>query len=495
MFRGGPHAFLHLGVLSSICQAAVVGQAIAASRLADSTSAASDSTSCAAARHGDNDAASLMQGFTSIETAARFVRPSHDVKNVALLELHTSIKETLSSISFDSVGLRLVKSEAPHAAAALSGAERCGLMVMCILMFSALGLNLVVKLDKFFIASLVVLWTIASTSMMIVNKMALKVLPLPLTLVAVQMVIAIFLILVLKGPRELLSEIYEHAEQAKRWTSLTVLFAAGLLTSMWALGLGSVPMLLVLRNLMPLVSLFAERVFLPSAASRPITLKAVIALTLLALGTVLYAYRYMEAGGSAHAVGWILLNIAIMVTYRLVERYMLWNMPRELSFGSLTFLQNLGGLFFVVILFFALGEHQTLLDHPYLFTIDYWRDPVAGVCICFSGIAGLALGYYSTSLQKEITATTMLALQSSAKVLVIFLAIVVLHESLGHGSAIAGCFVSLFGATWYAYIISQPAPALKEAPEGADQIKDAPEDKQIQQSVWSRFRQSLRLHQ
>lgn len=236
---------------------------------------------------------------------------------------------------------------------------------------------------------------------------------------------------------------------------LTIFFAGGLITSILALKTGSVTLLLILRNLMPLCSLLVERQLLPLSSTRPITLESVLALTLLASGTALYAFRYMTNGGATHALGWIVLNIVTMVSYRLAERRVLWDMPRALSFGALNLMQNFFGLIPVVILFFAWGEHRTLSEHSYLLKLDHWRDPMTSVCILFSGSAGVALGYYSTMLQKEVTATTMLALQSIMKVAVIFLAMVVLHEHLGHWSAI-GCGISLVGGAWYAWVISKP---------------------------------------
>jgi hypothetical protein len=54
------------------------------------------------------------------------------------------------------------------------------------------------------IFNLMVLWTVSSVGMNIVNKMALKVLPLPMTVLIIQMSIAIFLLLVICGPLSLL---------------------------------------------------------------------------------------------------------------------------------------------------------------------------------------------------------------------------------------------------------------------------------------------------
>jgi len=325
-------------------------------------------------------------------------------------------------------------------------------MAMCGVMAVCLSLTWF-KAEKVNVVNIVSLWVTASVAMNIVNKIAVRVLPLPMTLLIVQMVIAIILLLSLCGPVRLMKEICEHAAFSARWSVLTVFFSGGLITSILALKSGSVSFFMIVRNLMPLFTLLIERPLLPVESTRPITQEVVLALTTLAAGTAFYAGSDLNV----HSLGWIFLNMIIMISYRLAERRLLWDMPRSLSFGALNLLQNTFGMLPVVALFFAWGEHRALKEHPDLFTLARWHDPMAAVCILFSGCAGLSLGYYSTMLQKEITATTMVTLQCSMKVIIIFLAMLVLGERFRSWSAL-GCFVSLLGGAWYARITSRPAP-------------------------------------
>merc|ERR1740117_2093375 len=102
--------------------------------------------------------------------------------------------------------------------------------------------------------------------MNVVNKLAVTVCPLPFTLLVTQMTIAVVLVLSIFGWRDLLSELYHKKKIVWQWALLTLPFAGMLITSMLAVQAGSVTFLLVSRNLLPLVSLFAERFFLPSSA-------------------------------------------------------------------------------------------------------------------------------------------------------------------------------------------------------------------------------------
>lgn len=336
----------------------------------------------------------------------------------------------------------------------LSDSDRWALISMAVITCLALCFNWVDS-QMLIIFNLMVLWTVSSVGMNIVNKMALKVLPLPMTVLIIQMSIAIFLLLVICGPLSLLKEIRAHAAVSIRWSLLASFFAGGLITSMKALEYGSVTFLLIIRNIMPLFSLLVERHLLPHGSTREITVETVLALVSLAFGTVLYASYDLHISHDWNALGWVFLNMVVMISYRLVERRLLWDMPRTISFGALTLMQNLAGLLPIVVLFFAWGEHAVLWKNPELLRLDHRQDPMDAACILYSGCAGLALGFYSTKLQKEITATTMLALQSSMKIMIIFLAMVVLGEHLGSWSAV-GCSISLLGGIWYARVVSRP---------------------------------------
>lgn len=481
---------------------ATVGRPVITSLAKAPSSSEGESSSC------ESDAASLIQGRPSITAGSRHVRPKlqHGAPHPSLpyLASHHVVPSRISHPNLTKTQPNLTKtsqSKSHHVVhslwsdpsveqwtlltfgeglsipwhgnvtaspepglheAELFESDRWTLFCMCIVMSLALCLNCL-KVENLFLITLLLLWMTSSVAMNIVNKIALKVLPLPMTLLIAQMLIAVILLLLLYGPVSLLNDIYTHADFSRRWSLLTVFFAAGLITSMLALNTGSVTFLIIMRNLMPLCSLVVERQLLPQVSTRPITLEAVVALATLASGTALYAAFDLTMSRAWNALGWVILNTLIMISYRLMERRVLLDLPRTLSFGPLILMQNVCGMLPVVLLFFTWGEHRALSEYPYLFKLDHWRDPAAALCIVFSACAGLSLGFYSTMLQKEITATTMLALQSSLKVVVITLAIFVLGEHVGSWSAV-GCIISLLGGVWYGFIASRPQPPSEDQP-------------------------------
>jgi drug/metabolite transporter (DMT)-like permease len=317
----------------------------------------------------------------------------------------------------------------------------------------ALCLNLVDG-KKYALLTTVAVWSAASMTMNVVNKMAVMLMPAPMTLLIIQMLIAVLLLLVMFGPMRLWIEIRDNGSAAKRWTILSFFLVGALVTSLLALMHGSVILMLITRNLMPLLTLIFEGQLLPEDSCRPVTCEAVSALLTLAFGTTLYAFTALNTSASWTVLGLIFLNMVIMLLYRLAERYLLLGMPKSLSFGALNLLQNAAGLLPAILLFFVWGEHRTMSDN----LLRCSRDPMTLAIISFSGCAGLALGYYSIVLQKAVTATSFLTIQCSMKVMTILLAVVVLGEHPGILGTV-GCLISLGGGAWYGFLGSRPNPS------------------------------------
>jgi len=292
-----------------------------------------------------------------------------------------------------------------------------------------------------------------------VNKLAVTTLPLPFTLPIVQMCIGIVLTLVCFGGKALIAEIVEKRRNVLSWAVLTLPFTGMLITSMLAIQMGSVTFILVAKNMLPLVTLFAEKVILPSS-SGPITLQAALALVTVTIGTMGYGYGVMTTQHSAtnedqHAMRlaavFIAINMVMTVTQRLLERYLLLDDGMRLSFGAMSLLNNTIPIFLVIPLLIYQGEMSQFLA---MSASPALREPSSLACIFCSGCLGLSLGYWGIVMQKAISATSMLTMQSTTKVSTILLAMLVLgdHFSLLTGFSIV---VSLAGALWYGISVAK----------------------------------------
>lgn len=305
----------------------------------------------------------------------------------------------------------------------------------------------------------IAIWSCSSIGMNIVNKLAVTTLPLPFTLLIVQMCIGIVLTLVCFGGKALIAEIVEKRRNVLSWAVLTLPFTGMLITSMLAIQMGSVTFILVAKNMLPLVTLFAEKVILPSS-SGPITLQAALALVTVTIGTMGYGYGVMTTQQSATssdqramhlAAVFIAVNMVMTVTQRLLERYLLLDDGMRLSFGAMSLLNNTIPIFLVIPLLIYQGEMSQFLA---MSASPALREPSSLACIFCSGCLGLSLGYWGIVMQKAISATSMLTMQSTTKVSTILLAMLVLgdHFSLLTGFSIV---VSLAGALWYGISVAK----------------------------------------
>lgn len=436
-------SFLAWLVISALVQTKVAGNRLDACEFPDSNCFEPDA----------QDASTMLQSKATVQ--------------VEVEKASTKAFEGLSSASAQMMHEIVAFVEGKHmkhgTLAPKTGVQgRWKILPLMIFMAAALMLNFI-KVDKYGLIVLVALWGVSTIVMNIVNKLAVQVIPLPMTLIIMQMLLADVLLCIFFGPIRLWNEICSNSTVAIRWGLLTIFFSSGLVTSILALQDGSVILILTVRNVMPLLTLIVERLLLPQDSTREVTSESFFGLLMLAVGTTIYSAADLGESHSYKALGYIFLNMFCMIVYRLAERRMLIDMPQSLSFGALNLLQNFCGLALVVVLFFAWGEfkgtHTATLRETLLFV---WHDPLNLAVVFFSGVAGLALGYYSTKLQKEVTATTFLALQSATKVMTILFAVIVLNE---HPTAlgIGGCMVSLAGGTWYGFAARREQP--RDKPE------------------------------
>lgn len=290
----------------------------------------------------------------------------------------------------------------------------------------------------------VAIWSGSSLAMNMINKVAVGILPLPLTLLVLQMLIADILLLIIVGPWQLLSEIREKLANVWRWSLLVVPFSGMLLTSMIALHEGSVITLVVVRGALPLVTLFLERIALPEN-SKSIDAMQCGSLFLILCGTFVYACADLHNSGSWKALACICINMVCTVAHRILERQLLVDTSMRLSFGAASMVNNSVGIIPIACFMLLLGEHHRWAES---FASREFLQLKALACIIFSGVVGLCLGFYSIVIQKHVSATAHLVLQTAVKFLTVIAIIFLLHEQLSLIKGV-GCFVTLLGGAWY----------------------------------------------
>jgi len=277
-------------------------------------------------------------------------------------------------------------------------------------------------------------WMVMSALMNVLNKKCTLLLHCPLLLVLIQMLVAILLYArtSLKGMNQ--SDLW-------RWSALSVLFGLMLCSSMFAFMHSSVTCLLVMRGCLPLFTIPLEKAILPSSA--PVTVSMMSSLAFIASGAVLYA-RFTPAGQGTTSTGllWIFINCVATVTHRVLER-MLLTSDMKLSFEAMALINNVIPLLPVALLAWGTGETQ---HWP-----EYWHllhSPMAISVLACSGVVGLCLGQSSIMVQKAVTATSMMVLQTSNKMVVIGAAMFFFNDRFTLTSFL-GCALSIVGCAAY----------------------------------------------
>merc|ERR1719162_488987 len=112
-------------------------------------------------------------------------------------------------------------------------------------------------------------WACASISMSLLNKQATIVFPVAALLVALQMGITDIVLLATEHK----NMTWGKNSDLLKWCVVPFFYASVLASGIWALKVTTVSTVLVLRNVLPLFALMAEKLFMTK--SNPITLKVV----------------------------------------------------------------------------------------------------------------------------------------------------------------------------------------------------------------------------
>ena len=190
-------------------------------------------------------------------------------------------------------------------------------------------------------------YLVSSAGMSVFNKLAVNALPLPITLVIIQMAFTVgVLALSWKTVR------VGSWRDALRW-GLTVpfLFSAMLVSSMFAFEHNTLGTVVVCRNIAPMFTLMIERMF---RVPIKVTTETILALLTILLGVVLYHFNTL----SLTLIGFvaIALNMVFAVLERLLQRHLMAQDPVDLSKPAMMLLNNSFGLLPNALLLAMYGE-------------------------------------------------------------------------------------------------------------------------------------------
>ena len=314
-------------------------------------------------------------------------------------------------------------------------------------------------------ARAVALFMLCSAGMILVNKQLVRSIALPLTILLCQMLFASVALggwLALKhraAPRAATATI--PWPDVLRWARVVPpLFAVVLASGILALRNASVGALVVGRNVSPLIALALEASVL-SQEGRPrasaLSAREWAALLCSLVGAALYVHADLGHGTSDAGLALIALNALAVVVERLVQRHLLAVAPVALGRPALLLINNACGAVFVALMvsFAPWGPNYRPEARSYC-TVTR-ADPSFFVLLGVSMPMGVAIGWAGLRAQQHISATGMLVVTNSNKVIVV-LAAALLFDETRTPLAILGAALALLGGAAYAHFSTSPAP-------------------------------------
>lgn len=283
-------------------------------------------------------------------------------------------------------------------------------------------------------STIIVFWLVMSLLMSLLNKECTNLFQCPLSLVMIQMTVSSLVL------SSYTSWTGIRAKDLWRWCVLSVVFGLMLCSSMFAFKHSSVTCLLILRNCQPIMLLFIEKLFLADAPA--ISRYTILSCTSIAIGSALYIHYASSSSVTIEGIHWIVLNCAINVVHRVMERYLLTSDMR-MSFEAMNLLYNVVPLLPIAFLVWATGETQKWPQYSYLLA-----SPMAIAIIACSAIVGLCLGQSSIMVATCGSATSINVLTVANKLFIIIGAMVLFSERFTLPSLI-GAITSLAGCAAY----------------------------------------------
>ena len=175
----------------------------------------------------------------------------------------------------------------------------------------------------------------ASAGMSVFNKMAIIALPLPITLVMVQMLFTVATI----GANWRSVHIGSRRDALRWGCTVPLLFSAMLVSSMIAMEHNTLGTVVVFRNVAPLFTLLIERMFrVPMQVSR----NTILSLFTIILGVVVYNWSSIAL--STVGLIAIVCNMVFAVLERLLQRHLMAQAPVDISKPGMMLLNNSCGL-------------------------------------------------------------------------------------------------------------------------------------------------------
>jgi len=276
-----------------------------------------------------------------------------------------------------------------------------------------------------------------SWGMTVANKYLMTTLKSPGFVIAVQMTMAVVVAIILAGGR-----LSFESKQAQRWMIVPIVSCTQLLTSLYTMKHLNLSMLMVIRNLGPIVTLPIEMISMPLIKRPVVTYGSVFGLFLVLASALTY---FSGEAPSWKGCVFAFLNMMLAVIDVVLRRRFLTTECAEMSTTMCMLLNNLVGIVPSAILCFGTGE---LLD---LDSKTAFSSRTIMVLL-FSGLIGSGISFFALHVQREIAATSFMVLENGIRLAEVLAGVLLFQDPFKWPSQVLGLVISYCGSIWYAKV-------------------------------------------
>lgn len=250
--------------------------------------------------------------------------------------------------------------------------------------------------------------------------------------------------------------------QVKYWSFIPIIYFGMLVSSFFTFQYLTLTMLMIIRNMGPLITLPIESCVMPADKVPTITGTMVLSLLVVFASTIIYCHGVQT---SFKGLFFSLLNMILAIADRLAQRRLLsieCGGDNGLTTESCMLLNNSIGLIPTVLLGIWLGEFATA-------DVQQWFMSINTLLLMLSGVIGAGICYFALAVQREISATSFMVLQNVVRMGVVVVGVLVFLDPIEIPWQVGGLIMSFTGAFWYGCLQNQPIDRrrMKEMKEAA----------------------------
>eukprot|EP01103_Thecamoeba_quadrilineata_P008482 TRINITY_DN18218_c0_g1_i1.p1 TRINITY_DN18218_c0_g1~~TRINITY_DN18218_c0_g1_i1.p1 ORF type:complete len:327 (-),score=39.04 TRINITY_DN18218_c0_g1_i1:3-983(-) len=286
-------------------------------------------------------------------------------------------------------------------------------------------------------------YMLVSSTMLIINKVAIHMFPFPFTLLSIQLFVSVIILLILKLFKRVDLEFLEWSK-AKAYFGVTFSFLLNILTNMKALQHSNVETVIVFRTCTTLAIAYGDFKYIRKSTP---SIKEIGSILLILFGAITYVQ--MESKLKVESVLWASLYFVAQCFEVLYVKYHMIS-TIHMSSWTRSLYANLLALPFIFAATLALNEHDPLSNFFGKSELDPFCIPV----ILLSCVMGLMVGWLGFVCREKITATAFSVVGNVNKLLTVAINCTIWdqHASL---HALFGLLLSIVGGALYSHFTTR----------------------------------------